>query len=601
MNGVLFALLAATAADPAAASPQVGPVRQPSVKVWLDRGTTLDKGDKVRVRVRTDLDGYLLVLHAEPDGRVRVLFPLDPLNDNFIRGAQDFELLGRGDRETFRVYISEGYGTVYAAYSRDPFRVQEFVRGDHWDYLLDVWEVREDAEAELTALAQQMATASFDYDLVRYDVGRVVAGGYGYDSYYESPRYRSGSSFTFALHFGRPYAPFSYRFRRAYYASHCYDWYWYDPYYYDSWYCRPFHSGVYYDPFFPYWYDPFYYPYSRAYYYSYPRSSYHPRTVIAYYPTDTRFIDRRFTLKDDHDRGGSRLLDMRRRTPSDGPTLRRAAVTTTTRRVLADRNAAPTRRTVTDTRRGGTTVRQPDAARRPAADQPSVDRRPDVTRRPDSGPTTVTPRRPASPVERDAEPRRVRPDGWGITDGTRTITPRRPAPVEPQDATRLPDARRPDAPADERRPAPVTRDREPAARQPVRQPDVQRRPNTERRSTSRQLQPVESRRSGSTVDRLRSGTRVEQRSSPQRIEVQRSAPQRVEPARRAPQFNRQPASVQRSPVRMVPSRTPTVRRGGNSRVRTPTRVLAPRQSVRPTRRPAVKRPAVRRPAKKKND
>ena len=69
----------------------------PPVKLWLNRDR-VQLGDRVQVDVRTESDGYLLVLHAESDGRVRVLFPLDPIQDNFVRGGDEFEVRGRGDR-----------------------------------------------------------------------------------------------------------------------------------------------------------------------------------------------------------------------------------------------------------------------------------------------------------------------------------------------------------------------------------------------------------------------------------------------------------------------------------------------------------------------
>jgi hypothetical protein len=371
MYGTLFALLATVAADPTAATATV--LQQQPVRVWLSERGPLDKGDRVRVRVRTELDGYLLVLHAEPDGRVRVLFPLDPFHDNFIRGNEEYELPARGDRETFRVFVSEGEGTVYAAYSRDPFSVQDYARGDHWDYLLEAFQIQQDAEAEFTALVQRMATSSFDYDLVRYAVGRTaVARGYYGGGWY------GGSRFHVALHYGRPY-----------YYSRCFDWYWYDPFW-----CGGFYSRAFYDPFYR----------SRYYYYGYYR---YPRTVIVYSPGSTRFIDRRFTFKNDHNvADGSDLLGMRRRIPSSGATVRRTVETV---------DVASGRRTVTDTRRIATTERLPDAARRPdAVRRPDVSspavttRRPDDGRRPETGPTTVTPRRPADEQVREREGRQVR-------------------------------------------------------------------------------------------------------------------------------------------------------------------------------------------------
>src|SRR5712691_12843263 len=78
-------------------------------------------GDRARVYVETAQDGYLVVLHADAEGRVRVLFPLDPSDDDFVRGGKRFEVRGRGDRDAFQIESDEGSGTVLAAVAKDPF------------------------------------------------------------------------------------------------------------------------------------------------------------------------------------------------------------------------------------------------------------------------------------------------------------------------------------------------------------------------------------------------------------------------------------------------------------------------------------------------
>src|SRR5256714_14646491 len=72
-------------------------------------------GDQARVYVETPQDGYLVVLHADPAGRGRVLFPLDPTDDDFIRGGRRQGLRGRGDRDGFVVDDADGTGRVPAA------------------------------------------------------------------------------------------------------------------------------------------------------------------------------------------------------------------------------------------------------------------------------------------------------------------------------------------------------------------------------------------------------------------------------------------------------------------------------------------------------
>src|SRR5205814_6009447 len=119
----------------------------PPVKVWLNHDNYFQRGDKARVNVKLADDGYLLVLRADAEGRVRVLFPLDPSNDNFVRGHETIEVRGRGDREAFFVDDREGSGLVLAARSTAPFKFDEFVRGDHWDYrVLDARQAGDDKE-----------------------------------------------------------------------------------------------------------------------------------------------------------------------------------------------------------------------------------------------------------------------------------------------------------------------------------------------------------------------------------------------------------------------------------------------------------------------
>src|SRR5512132_3955812 len=98
----------------------------PAIQIWISNGRRFLPGDRAKVQVRTREDGYLVVFHADPDGTLRVLFPLDPGDDNFVRGGRKYEIRGRGGRESFDVDVSSGRGMVYAAVSRDPFRFDDY-------------------------------------------------------------------------------------------------------------------------------------------------------------------------------------------------------------------------------------------------------------------------------------------------------------------------------------------------------------------------------------------------------------------------------------------------------------------------------------------
>ncbi len=174
----------------------------PPVKVWLNHDNYFQRGDKARVNVRLAEDGYVLVLRADAEGRVRVVFPLDPSDDNFVRGHETIEVRGRGDREAFFVDDREGSGLVLVARSTTPFKFDEFVRGDHWDYrVLDARQAGDDKEAALLDMVQRMtAEGRFDYDAVTYVVASARAY---YDSYYDSyyPHYVA----DFGYGYGWPY------------------------------------------------------------------------------------------------------------------------------------------------------------------------------------------------------------------------------------------------------------------------------------------------------------------------------------------------------------------------------------------------------------
>src|SRR5690606_28475634 len=105
-SAALLYLMLPLAAPLPAASPSVGATRasaaEPSVRISLDR-RDYEPGDRARVTVSGRDDGYLLVLRLSPDGYMRVLFPVDPGDDNFVRGNGSYEIRGRGGREAFTV------------------------------------------------------------------------------------------------------------------------------------------------------------------------------------------------------------------------------------------------------------------------------------------------------------------------------------------------------------------------------------------------------------------------------------------------------------------------------------------------------------------
>lgn len=403
----------------------------PPIRIELNNDR-FERGDRAKVRVETAEDGYLLVFHVDPDGVLRVLFPLDPGDDNFVRGDKRYELRGRGGRESFDVDVSSGRGFVYAAVSREPFRFAEFTLGDHWDYrVLAPRRLGSDPEPELTDLARRMATADFDYDILSYDVYEHVVYA-GYTPTYWYPRIYDP--------WCDPYWGCGYPYYRPYGTS------------ISIVFGRPFRRHFFFDPFF---HDPFFrpvvfVPVHRPFHpFKFRRHRFFDsRRFIDRHFVDRRFVDRHFGVpyrdrRFDHPAFGGRrtflardrVVDRSRgydfaaggfvRTAEDG------------RRVTAT-PVSTGRRIETSTVGSDRTARRATERSEPRAVEP---RRVGTSTAPARGreieARRATPRddgrgRPSAPIEvgrsrdrRDAEPRRVE---------SRQVEPRRAEPrrVEPQ-------------------------------------------------------------------------------------------------------------------------------------------------------------------------
>jgi hypothetical protein len=387
ISALLLPLMFSGAPANAAAATQ----DDPPIRLWISNDRRFLPGDRAKVQVRTEYDGYLIVFHVDPEGRLRVLFPIDPDKDNFVRGNKKYEVRGRGGRETFEVDAS-GRGAVYGAVSRDPFRFDGFVLGDHWDYqALAPARLREDPEPELNELVHRMAQGSYDYDILTYDV--ISRSAYVSN---RSPVYRDwaySDPWCYSFSCGHAYYGSPFRLSIGVFYGRPYRRYYYDPYFYA------------YDPIYnPFFYDPYYY--APAYYprYVYPRRfyGYHDRYYYDRFRSYNRpYTPYRFRGSDGFTAGyRDRRHDLRRSVntvlrPPVSP-IREPATSTPVRRVTEGpaselpRGVAP-RRTISSEKRS-----EPVVGRRAREAEP----------RNDGGSTRS---REAAPARREAERRTVQP------------------------------------------------------------------------------------------------------------------------------------------------------------------------------------------------
>jgi hypothetical protein len=171
MLGVLCA-----ATRPSAAQSPASPAPPPAQPLRLVVGRDVYAlGQHGAVHIEIGTDGYLLVLHVDPEGHFRVAFPLDPADSATVRADGEIRITERGAPPgvAFTVEDTVGGGIWYAAISIAPFRTDSLARGDHWDYrLFPTLDPRQDPEKEITDFVGHVATAHFDYDIAGY---RVVA------------------------------------------------------------------------------------------------------------------------------------------------------------------------------------------------------------------------------------------------------------------------------------------------------------------------------------------------------------------------------------------------------------------------------------------
>jgi hypothetical protein len=202
-------------------------INRPQIELWTNRGdaAVYTRGDRVRVYFKLDRDAFVTVFRVDTDGRVRVLFPREPWDDNFARGGREFEVEGRSADDAFSIDDYPGVGYLFAVASADAFVYDAIESGDHWDYrAIADGRVRGDPYVAMTDLAERIVAegyADWDYDVVSYNV----------EQHYSYPRFLCYDCHTYvSWPYWDPYNYSCVRFRIVMYDDP-----WYYPYrYYGS-------------------------------------------------------------------------------------------------------------------------------------------------------------------------------------------------------------------------------------------------------------------------------------------------------------------------------------------------------------------------------
>ncbi len=423
---------AATAGEHAPATPRYGP----GVRVWISGGDLHERNDRIRVYYRTERGAFVTVFRVDTDGRVRVLFPRRPDDDNWAEGGATYSVSNWDRGVAFVVDDYPGVGYVFAAASSEPFDYRVIEDYGRWDvHAISDGRVHGDPRAALEALVGRLLPD-------RYDDFETHLAPYYVERRYDYPR--------FVCYDCHAYVPF-------------YTW---DPY--RAW-CRRFTLVV--------WSDPWYYYPS----YRYPVRYYGGSRVVYTYPNAAP----RYVFKDRD--GAPTGVDYRRRDLNDiarRPDDRGVGAVSVGGVGAVPAPRMPSRRVAPDLPRRTDDV-SPWSA--PARRSPGGADSPDQRRRAESAapggrtdpPADVPRRRTAEPgIEivpaPGADRRRAAEPGTGAPSRTGN-------PGEPSEARRRPEAE-PNAP----RPATAQPEREPRRAEPREAPRAEReRPQAEPREAPR--------------------------------------------------------------------------------------------------------------------
>jgi hypothetical protein len=152
-------------------------------RVWLDGGVdpVFQVGDEARVYYRASVDAYLVLLHMNTDGILRLLFPGAPGEAELARGGQDYRLRFPGsDAWIIEESPGTGYFFVIASKERPRFdRLNETRVAGGWASSPGRNRVSQDPYAtvgEFTrALLPGIREADYAVDFTAYHIGQAYS------------------------------------------------------------------------------------------------------------------------------------------------------------------------------------------------------------------------------------------------------------------------------------------------------------------------------------------------------------------------------------------------------------------------------------------
>lgn len=133
-----FALVAATTVRADGGVSRVpAPQEHPQVAVRITERDFFQRYERVSVSIESYTDAYVTVFRIDTDGRMRVLYPRDPGDNNFVLNGRTYRIPNPYDQRGEHAFVVDDYpgvGYVFVVASVKPFDYQSYVRNDHWEW-----------------------------------------------------------------------------------------------------------------------------------------------------------------------------------------------------------------------------------------------------------------------------------------------------------------------------------------------------------------------------------------------------------------------------------------------------------------------------------
>ncbi len=157
----------------------------PAVSIRLDPPAngerSLLRRTPVEVYIRTDREAYVTVFRADTEGRLSVLYPEHPWEENYLRPGRTYQISTAGAGHAFMVESEPGIGYLFAVASAEAFNYRSAVRDERWDHaaFLPDGRISGDPYASFIRIAERILPAEetgYGSALVAY----LVEGQYHY-------------------------------------------------------------------------------------------------------------------------------------------------------------------------------------------------------------------------------------------------------------------------------------------------------------------------------------------------------------------------------------------------------------------------------------